>query len=117
MHARNRSSVLEALMFLLQGMKGENIAVTGPIEHIHGCDHTYPGACVQECVCTYTHVHMYIRTYSNTGKQWLRKACSKRLVNHIPRIYPKKSMGETFFQTNPLGESQKDEQNCMYNMY
>lgn len=110
MHARNRSGVLETLMFLLLGLKGENTAVTGSIQHIHGWDHTYPGACVHECVRRYTHVHMYIRTYSNTGKQGLRKACPKRLVNNLARNYPKGSMGDTCFQTNPLGKSQKDEQ-------
>ena len=86
-NARSRSRMLEALTFLVPGMKGSSITVTGPIQCIHDCDHTT--VCV--CVCVYT--CLSLSTHSNTGKQWLRKVYVKELVNHLSKISLKGPMG------------------------
>lgn len=70
MNARNRSSVLEALMFLLPGLKRDSIAVTGPIQCIHGWDHTtFVHVCICLCVC----VHIYAHKHSLKLRQTMVK--------------------------------------------
>lgn len=61
---------LGVLMFLVPGMKGSSIAVTGSIQCTCDCNHTT--LCVVS-VCVHMLVHKH--THLNTGKQRLRKVC------------------------------------------
>lgn len=92
MNARSRSRTLGVLMFLVPGVKGSSIAVTGSIQCTCDCNHST--LCVV-CVCVYT--CLCISTHLNTGKQRLRKVYAEKLAYHIPKISLNGSMSLIFF--------------------
>ena len=56
MNARSRSRMLGVLMFLVPGMKGSSIAVTGSIQCTCDCNHTTLRVV---CVCVRMLVHKH----------------------------------------------------------
>lgn len=61
-NARSRSRMLEALMFLVLGMKGDSVAASDSIQCIRGYDHT-----TFVCMHVHTCVHISTQTQVNDG--------------------------------------------------